>query len=207
MIVKTLLMFTAILSLVFLFRFVVYSFKVYEEPSYTVVNNFKEIQIRQYQDFNLASTDISGRKETALKQGFRRLAGYIFGKNSTRQLMDMTIPVMFESNISSWRISFMLPRAYAFDALPRPDDARVFLHAQSGQNYAVIRFSGARGFENFIAKRLILEKFLTKNHCFNQGRVIYAFYNPPWTLPFLRRNEVWVELTKVCQLESLKDEK
>ena len=207
MIIKTLLVVAVVSSLFFVFRFVFFSFKTYEEPSYGLIKKTKAIEIRQYQTFNLASTDISANKEQALSRGFRRLAGYIFGKNNKRQSMSMTVPVMLESHASDWRVSFMLPRAYAFEALPRADDTSIVLHTQNQETFAVIRFSGRGLLKNFIEKRVVLEEFLTKNHCLNQGRVVYAFYNPPWTIPFLRRNEVWIELTKTCQFESFKDEK
>lgn len=196
-----------LLSLFFLFRFIFFSFKTYEEPAYTVIKSNHDIQIRQYQGFNTVSTDVAGDKEFALKYGFRRLAGYIFGKNNKRQSFSMTIPVMLESNCKAWEVSFMLPRAHVFDDLAKPDDASVFLYHRTPKTFAVINFSGRSLFERFIEKRVILERFLTENHCFNQGRVIYAFYNPPWTLSFLRRNEVWIELTKPCLVESSNDEK
>jgi SOUL heme-binding protein len=207
MIIKTLLVLAVLFSLFFIFRFVFFSFKTYEEPSYKLIKKTKSIEIRQYQAFNLASTDISGNKEQALRRGFRRLAGYIFGKNDKRQSLSMTVPVMLESHASDWRVSFMLPRIYALNSLPKPDDTSIFLHIQNQAIFAAIRFSGQGQLNNFIEKRVVLEEFLTKNHCLNQGRVVYAFYNPPWTIPLLRRNEVWIELTQSCQFELTKDEK
>ena len=207
MLAKTLLVIAVFSSSFLLFRFVFFSFKSYEEPSYQVLKEFRHIQIRQYQDYNRAYTEVSGDKQYALRHGFKRLAAYIFGKNGKRQYMDMTVPVMLESSASNWRVSFMLPRAFALDSLPKPDNTAVLIAAQDPGNYAVISFSGRAKLKYFIEKRRLLEQFLTKNHCLDQGRVVYAFYNPPWTLPFLRRNEVWIELTQECQFESSKDEK
>lgn len=199
MLMKTLVMIAVICSALFLFRVVFSSFKSYEEPFYQVQQGWGHIQIRHYQAHHLVSTDISGNKEYALRQGFKRLAAYIFGGNAKQQYISMTAPVMLESHAMNWRVSFLLPRAYALDSLPKPNDTVVFLHHQEPGHYAVIKFSGRARLKNFMEKRRVLEHFLTKNNCLDQGRVVYAFYNPPWTLPFLRRNEVWIELGKSCQ--------
>ncbi len=202
MMLKTLIVAAILFSLFFLFRLMFFSLKTYEEPEYNVLKRHKNIEIRQYQGFSLVSANVSGDKQTALKLGFRRLAAYIFGRNAKHQRMDMTVPVMLESIDTAWRVSFMLPRAYSFSTLPKPDDKTLYLSQLKKQTLAVIRFSGRASSNHFIEKRMILEAFLTKNHCVNQDRVVYAYFNPPWTLPFLRRNEVWIFLTKDCKLMS-----
>ena len=89
-----------------------------------------------------------------------------------------------------------MPSGYALQTLPKPNNAEVILKEIGRSRFAVIRFSGR-------AKCNSLEEHTKELGAFIQARNLqpvsgptYAFFNPPWTLPFLRRNEVMFEIDR-----------
>ena len=106
----------------------------------------------------------------------------------------MTAPVMQQAEGSSWQVRFVMPARYTMDTLPQPRNPAVQLRALAARRCAVIRFSGLAGAQSLEHNTLRLMDFLTEHHLAALSGPIYAFYNPPWTLPPLRRNEVMIEI-------------
>jgi hypothetical protein len=179
-----------------------------EEPSYTVIESHGRIDVRQYGPMIVAETQATGGQKDAISQGFRSLAAYIFGGNASAQKIAMTAPVIQQAlgnphgsakaehavRRESWRIRFVTPQAHALEALPAPLDPAAKLVRLAARRYVAIRFSGS-GTEGDIRQHHdILRNHVLKQGLDATGEPVLAFYNPPWTLPLLRRNEIWLEL-------------
>ncbi len=183
-----------------------------EQPKYSVLENYDQIELRQYEPTVVAEVEIAGDQKTALEAGFRVLAGYIFGKNQSNQTftsakismtapvsqtksekIPMTAPVTAEASGSVWKIRFTMPSQYSLPTLPKPKDDRIKLFEVPGERIAAIRFSGVATPKDMEKKAEELETFLIKHNMKSMGEAVFAYYNPPWTLPFLRRNEVLIK--------------
>jgi hypothetical protein len=87
-----------------------------------------------------------------------------------------------------------MPSAYSHEKLPKPNNAKVMIKEIPGKSFAVIRFSGTATREKLGLKTEELMKLVKLKKLNTDSSPVYAFFNPPWTLPFLRRNEVMIEL-------------
>jgi hypothetical protein len=163
-----------------------------EEPAWALVDEIGDVELRRYEPSIQARTTLKHSGETS--SGFRRLAGYIFGDNDTGQKIAMTAPVGETLAGDKPEMSFTMPSAYAMDDLPEPKDASVSLHQVPERTVAAIRFSGwATGGK---VKRYTRELLATleANGIEVTGSPGLNQYNPPWTPPFMRRNEIAVEI-------------
>jgi DNA gyrase inhibitor GyrI len=106
----------------------------------------------------------------------------------------MTAPVTQQGDGLTWRVRFFMPAGLTIETLPRPNNPSVKLKKLSGKRFAVIRFSGVANQESLKLHTEELNRFVRGKHLNALSSPAYAFYNPPWTLPFLRRNEVMVEI-------------
>jgi hypothetical protein len=180
-----------------------------EEPGYTCQWLTGSIEIRGYGPRIAAETTVPGDEERARNVGFRRLAGYIFGGNRGDQTISMTAPVGQHSAGGQqiamtapvvqtadaergWVIRFFMPSKWTLETLPTPNDDRVRLVAVPPQTVAVLRFSGDRSSKAVAARVDELKKVLQDNDITPIGEADAWFYDPPWTLPCRRRNEVAV---------------
>lgn len=169
-----------------------------DEPKYKVIENYKPVEIRQYQGFLIAEIETSGPRSEAISDGFKKLATYIFKENDAQEKMSMTAPVFQKKSedANSWKTSFVMPQKYTMQTLPLPHDKSIKIQEILPKKFAVIRFSG-NATEESIQKNLTqLNSFLSTQRIQATGNHLYAFYNPPWTLPFLRRNEIMIEIEK-----------
>jgi hypothetical protein len=106
----------------------------------------------------------------------------------------MTAPVIQQGDGNAWQVRFIMPRAYTMASIPKPKDPSIKLKEVEGKRFAVVRFSGLVGKNLLEGQTDRLEIFIRTRKLTPISGPIYAFYNPPWTLPFLRRNEVMIEL-------------
>jgi DNA gyrase inhibitor GyrI len=166
----------------------------YEQPRYAVVESHGNIEIRDYEPMVVAEALVVGERKDAINRGFRLIAGYIFGSNSGRQKIAMTAPVTQQPAGEAWRVRFVMPSSRSLESLPTPDDPAVRLQPAAGGRYVAIRFSGSATDDNLGRHRELLLEFLKQQGLQPDAEPIMAFYNPPWTLPFLRRNEILVPL-------------
>jgi len=176
-----------------------------EEPAFTVVREIDGVEIRRYGPRIAAETAIDADEEAARNQGFRLLARYIFGANSGSAKIAMTAPVAQQPNekiamtapvatqrtpSGEWVIRFFMPSKYTLQTLPTPNDDRVRLVPVPAETVAVLRFTGSTGPEAVNARIGQLLKVLYRNEVEATGDPLAWFYDPPWTLPCRRRNEV-----------------
>ena len=182
-----------------------------EEPKYTLVEKHGSFEIRQYAPVIVAETKVSGRFEWAGNAAFRRLAGYIFGNNRRRasiamtapvvqepasEKIAMTAPVTQEAAGKEWVVSFVMPAQYTMETLPEPLDPAVRLRKRPGQLMAAVAYSGTWRKSVYEKKRKQLEAFITARGYAVVGPAVFARYNSPMTLPFLRRNEVLIPVER-----------
>ena len=182
-----------------------------EEPVFDVVGQAGPAEIRRYGPRIAAETDIDGDAETARNDGFRRLASYIFGDNRGATKIAMTAPVaqapsdgtriamtapVAQQPAGGWRwaIRFFMPAQWTLATLPVPNNPAVRLVEVPGETMAVLRFSGDRGAQAVAARQAELLRGLAGSAWVPQGEPVAWFYDPPWTLPWLRRNEVAVRV-------------
>lgn len=177
------------------------------EPPFSVIGQVGPVQIRHYAPRVAAETVVDAGEEAARSKGFERLAGYIFGGNAGRASIAMTAPVeqrpgqriamtapVGQSRDASGRfvVQFFMPAGSTLASLPAPNDARVHLVAVPAQTMAVLRFSDGRSPADVAARQASLLQRLGNSPWRPAGPPVAWFYDPPWTLPFLRRNEVAV---------------
>ncbi len=176
-----------------------------EEPQYSVVVTDGPFQIRDYQACIVAEVAVSGGQRAATQKGFRQLAGFIFGGNARKQAIAMTAPVGLEPQSApapdappalpaagAWLVRFTMPQTFSLQSLPRPNDPAIRLVDVPPTRYAVLRFSGLAGPDAAASKAEQLNKWIASRRLTAKGPMTLAFYDPPWTLWFLRRNEVMV---------------
>ncbi|MHA7651399.1 SOUL family heme-binding protein [Mycobacterium sp. ML4] len=164
-----------------------------EEPAHSTEKLSRDVEIRHYGDRIAAETTVVADEESARNVGFRRIARYIFGANNDREKVAMTAPVAQESRgEGEWVIQFFMPSHKTMDTLPKPDDDDVKLVSVPPVTVAVHRFSG-------IPTRRAVESH-TEHLMSTLGEFGFEatdspaawFYDPPWTVPALRRNEIAV---------------
>jgi len=177
-----------------------------EEPSYRVLANVGPVEIRQYAPRLAASVTVQGDEIAARSTGFRRLARFIFGANTSNADISMTAPVaqsaakiamtapvaQVQGPAGSWTITFFMPAKYTVANLPKPADAGIQITQVPGATYGVVRFSGIPSAAPVAAAQARLFGALAGSNWVPEGGVEDWFYDPPWTLPFARRNEVAV---------------
>ena len=184
-----------------------------EEAAYSVLSEQGHYQIRQYESLVVATTDVDSDFDEAGKQAFRRLFNYISGDNTAGQEIAMTAPVIATENQSNggeeiamtapvsserldqgWRFSFVLPASYTLEKAPLPTDERVSLAQIPSHKVASLQYSGSWDQARFDANAELLLQWIEEQQLRPESLPRVAGYDPPWTLPFLRRNEVLVDI-------------
>jgi len=198
-----------------------------EQPPYEVVGRVGEAEIRRYAPQIAAEAVVEGPVETARNEGFRRVAGYIFGDNTAKASVAMTAPVVQGREAAggsqsiamtapvvqaragrsesiamtspvvqqpaggeSWSIQFIMPSKYTMATLPQPNDPRVRLVEIPARTFAVVRFSGLGKADAVAQHEKALDAALAGTSWRAVGEPVTWYYDPPWTVPFMRRNEV-----------------
>ena len=165
-----------------------------EEPKYTSILSDKPFEIRKYDGFTVAETDLIGSFDTASRKGFRRVASYIFGGNKNNEggseKIQMTAPVTVIPKKDGWSLHFVMPSNYNLKNLPLPIDEKVVLKKYPEHLAAAVVFSGwtTESKINDFSNKLML--WLSKKNYEIIGPQQVARYNDPFTLPWLRRNEI-----------------
>ena len=176
-----------------------------ETPKYSVIEKDGKIELRRYDRMILAQTTVKGPRDEAISAGFRVLADYIFGNNERGEEISMTAPVIQEPSAvaqnntdetESWVVSFVAPSSYELDGLPKPSTPDVTFTEVRDMYVAALQFSGSQGEKNLQENMVQLENYVRDNGLQTNGKPFYAFYDPPWTPPFLRRNEIIIMINK-----------
>ena len=183
-----------------------------ESPKYQTVHKDKKFEIREYEGYILAEVEIDGDFGSALQKGFRVLADYIFGANTSRTRINMTVPVT-EQAVSrekidmtapvtsspieegrKYRKAFTMPSKYNLENLPEPANKTISFREASKHKVAALRFSGNLNSKLAARKAKELEIWLNENKYSKKSGFVFAQYNPPWIPSIFRRNEVLTEV-------------
>jgi hypothetical protein len=165
-----------------------------EEPGFEVLDRARGIEIRRYGRRLAAETEVRADETASRSQGFSRLARYIFGGNQGRSRIAMTAPVAQDRAPGGHRIRFFLPAALR-DA-PPPADPTVRIVEVPGETCAVLRFSGSTAPQCVADAKARLLAALRVTDWIAEGEAVAWFYDPPWTIPALRRIEVAVPVRR-----------
>ena len=168
----------------------------YEQPDYSVVTSFDGYEIRRYESYLAAETMVRGDFDSTGNTAFRRLAGFIFGRNSEQLRMSMTVPVTREqSGPDEYRYRFVMERAYSESDLPRPIDGSVEIVRVEEGHFAAARYRGRRSERRYRGVERELLQALQRDGIKATGTSVSAVYNGPLTPPALRHNEVLVPVS------------
>ena len=186
----------SILGSLFLGACSVFGIRTSEEPPYEVISAEDDFEIRAYPETVVATTVVE--VEDYDKSGsvaFNRLGGYIFGDNRGAQSNDsqkiaMTAPVIQEKSDKGWVATFVMPSEWSRDELPAPTDPSVELRTAPGRKVASIRYSGLVSEQKIADQAATLREWVESQGLKVVSPPRSARYDPPWTIPFLRRNEV-----------------
>ena len=180
-----------------------------KEPAFAVELRDRDFEVRRYDTRVVAETQVVGSRKEAENEGFRRLAGYIFGGNRGKakvamtapvgqraepRKLAMTAPVGQRAEGEGWTVSFTMPSGETMATLPEPSDARVTLRELPESRFAVVKFSGRWTEESFAKNTESLRTWLGEHGVQAAGAPEVNRYDPPWTPWFMRRNEVWVPI-------------
>lgn len=177
-----------------------------EEPSYQVIKKFDTFELRQYENLIVAEVQVEGEFDEVGNEAFRILASYIFGKNQQQTKMAMTAPVnqvplkavdrtlltVGDQGNSTYLVQFMMPSKFTFKELPVPNDKRVKLREIERRLVAARKYSGTWSQKRYERNKKILLDGMEKNQLKILSAPVFARYNSPFSLWFLRRNEVLV---------------
>jgi hypothetical protein len=179
----------------------IFGIRLGESPLYETIFSEGDIEIRKYHPYVLASITIKGNFEEARKEAFMSLANYIFGKNKDGKNLKMTSPVLqdvpmlhAESELG-WTMSFILPHKYSVATAPTPKDNRIHLHKNQAKLVASLRYSGLSSEEKIAEHTSRLMEWISRSQDYSViGEIQFAQYDGPTTIPFLRKNEIHIEV-------------
>ena len=163
-----------------------------ETPKYKLIFQENGFEVREYQSMIIASTKVDSDYRNATSTGFRRIANYIFGGNSTGMSIEMTAPVISDTPGSHniYEILFVMPAQHSFDELPVPDNSNVELKVKELGKTAVIKFGGWATESRATYYKEKLESFINNSGYDINSDYMVAQYNSPWALPPFRKNEI-----------------
>ena len=179
-----------------------------EEPKFTVLSKEGGVELRQYAPFLIAETVVEGDMDEASNRGFRLIADFIFGNNQAADnsgssaKIAMTAPVTLEPQQDSvnmqtakqWLVKFVMPSQYTLASIPKPKNNAVSLREIPSKHYVVLKYSGFNTQSKVQAKSMEASDWARKKNLKTIAAPQLSRYDPPWTLPMLRRNEIMIEV-------------
>lgn len=164
-----------------------------ESPVYLVIKTYGEVELRLYPKMIVAKTSLSGKSfDNQGSNGFRTIAGYIFGGNEKNEKIAMTSPVVMNMGDSA-SMYFVMPKSYDKSELPTPNSKDVQIVEVAEKTLAVVTYGGFSSDEKIEKHRKQLELILQKNKLQTKGAYLYMGYNAPWDV-INRKNEVAIEV-------------
>jgi hypothetical protein len=182
-----------------------------EKPAYTITEKKDGYEIRTYAPYIIAETTVTGDYDEATNKGFRIIADYIFGNNTTEQSIAMTSPVLESpaeaksekiamttpvleraSSDTVRRIAFVLPSKYTRATLPKPNNDAVVITEVPARTVAALTFTWYPTYARTEAKKELLKSYLVRDGMTITGEVETARYNPPLSMPLMLRNEILI---------------
>lgn len=187
-----------------------FSVRGVEEPVYKVLEKKNGYEVRAYEPYVVATVEVGGNQNQALNKGFTVLADYIFGNNTSKQKLAMTTPVKEAASekiamtapvleqagntTAPHEISFVMPATSTLETLPKPNNPAVKLLQIPARKVAVLKYTWLTPESRVENKKKQLQELLKKDGVTTLGTPEAAFYNPPFTPPFMRRNEILIPI-------------
>ena len=193
-----------------------------EEPKYEVIVSDAQFEVRHYAPVLIAETIVEGDMDAASSKGFRLIADFIFGNNLSsdtdkKSKIAMTAPVTVEPQSSkiamtapvtvepqaaesnmktakTWRINFVMPSQYTLANIPKPKNNAVSLREVPSKYFVVHKYSGFNTVSRVQTKTDETVEWAIKRSYKMIGTPQLSRYDPPWTLPMFRRNEIMIEI-------------
>ncbi len=181
-----------------------------EEPGYEVVRKADGYELRRYAGYCVAETEVAGSQSDAGNAGFRILAKYIFGANQSQQSIAMTAPVVQAQSETiemtapvtqqpgatpgTYIVQFAMPSKYSLQTLPKPNDGQVRLRQLPDRLVAVRAYGGGWSLARYDTELAALREAMQRDGLIAISAPQWARYNSPFSLPFMRRNEIWLEI-------------
>lgn len=194
-----------------------------EEPKYEVLLSDGPYEIRQYAPTLIAETTVDGDMDEASNKGFRLIADFIFGNNqaassTVSEKIAMTAPVTVEpqsakismtapvtvepqsegsdmQSAKQWRVNFVMPSRYTLSTIPKPKNSAVTLKEIPSKHVVVLTYSGFNTVSRVQAKVEETLDWARKRNLKIMGTPQLSRYDPPWTLPMFKRNEIMLEIS------------
>lgn len=191
-----------------------------EKPEFQVLKKVGDVELRSYSELTIASVTLSGDFDSFRERAFRKLAGYLFGKNSAAkgieissvelgeevkkvasepegeaEQMAMTAPVLQQETARGWVMSFVLPKKYTEATAPVPLDSAVKISTIPSRTVAVLQYSGNNTEEKMKEQLAKLRKWVSSDPAYSLvSEPFCAQYDAPFVIPFLKTNEVQAEV-------------
>lgn len=195
-------------SLVFVFLFGVQAMAI-EEAKYSLVEKEGDFEVRDYKPFLLAEVVVEGDFEDVGSMAFRYLFEYISGENQSKADIAMTAPVSQQSagetiamtapvsqsgSNGRYVVSFMMPASYTLETIPQPVNQRVTIRQVAAHRMAVVIYSGTWSQDNYQENKQKLDRWIEGKDFKVIGDPVWSRFNAPFSLWFLRRNEIQVPI-------------
>ncbi len=182
-----------------------------DEPEFNLAFKDNNLEIREYEPKVIAQISVIGGFDEASSKGFKVLANYIFGNNNgaggslkidmtapvvmqpLSELIDMTAPVITEGENTKWKVSFIMPKKYTLNTLPKPNDKNIKIFSD-WPTIPQLYIKGVVRELSYNKQARLLYNFIENKNLTTLGPLQIARYNPPWTLPFFRRNELMIRI-------------
>lgn len=172
----------------------------YETPQHNILFKDNNFEIREYNEFSIVEYD--NEMDPDINNGFGTLFRYISKGNKEEVKIAMTIPVIEEVTRTKKKIAFVVPSKYE-DQIPQPKDSHLTVKKFDKGMFAVIVYSGFSSKEKEIKMKNKLAQWIDINGYMRQSNYMLAFYNPPFTPPMFRRNEIMVRVVNSNRVPDL----
>ena len=193
-----------------------------EEPRFTSIFKSGSFEVRQYAPMLVAETVVDGDMDEASNRGFRKIADFIFGNNQSAQTggstkiamtapvtvepvskkIAMTAPVTVEPQSAEssmqaakkWRIHFVMPSQYTLANIPKPKNEAVSLKEIPSKYFVVYTYSWLNTLSRVQTKTDEAIDWANRKGLKVIGAPQLSRYDPPWTPPMFKRNEIMLEV-------------
>ncbi|MBN2558696.1 MAG: heme-binding protein [Clostridia bacterium] len=166
----------------------------YETPDYKVLVKDGDFEIREYMDFYIVEYD--NDDDPGIQRGFGTLFSYISSDNKENQKIRMTVPVIEEMVQDRKKMAFVVPGKFG-DKIPEPNNRNLNVRKFNKGMFAAIRYSGFSNKQKEEGMKKKLSEWLVSRGYGELSNYMLAFYNAPFSLPMLRRNEILVRVATV----------
>lgn len=163
----------------------------YETLEYELITKEKAFELRKYDDFYIVEYD--NQADPNIDKGFKTLFNYISSENKENEKISMTTPVIQEKSEANKKMAFVVPKEY-FGRVPEPTNTHLTVERFKKGVFAAVRFSGKRNESKEARMKMALDEWITEKGLEKKSAFMTASYSGPFTLPFLRKNEVWVRV-------------